>query len=165
VPYPKELFRHLAIAVGSCLLLALIGFYALVYGYQVRTSEPVFLVLGVSMACLAIWWVWLLISWYQTAARLVREVSPLDATISLQVDSDTESTCLRVQTVLSGRLQPEQHRVAILTPSWDYQSLLGAAHPAAMFIDPKSHRVMAISTDLGVPWCIPHNECIESQSK
>ena len=76
--------------------------------------------------------------------------------MTLLAESDSESTTLYAEVHLLSNAAASL-RIAVLVPRWEYRSLLGKSQSAGLFIEPTTSRPMAISTQRGMLWCIPHN--------
>lgn len=156
--YPPELLRHQVVAVGASLLLSFLGIAVLVYGLSSQdASSTGFIAFGVVALLVGLSLAWLSSSWYRRAVRLVSAGQQTDATITLVVKSDSDSTTLYAQVSAVGKIADHSLGVAVLAPRWEYQSWLDRSQSARLFIEPSSSRLMAISTQRGMLWCIPHN--------
>lgn len=157
--YPTELLRHQIIAVATSAVLSIAGIAALIYGLRSGGDYAsglvaygiVSLLVGLAMAHLTF-------SWYRRAARLVAAGTSITAHATLIRDESMESTSLYVGISLSGSNTQLPVRVAVLTPAWDYTNMLQGSHTVALFIEPRSSKLMAVSTIHGTLWCIPHNQ-------
>ncbi len=158
MPYPPELLRHQIVAVGASLLLSVVGIGSLVGGLRSDDSaSTAFIAFGAVSLLVGPSLAWLSGSWYRRAARLVAAGRQVAAVITLFTKADSESTTLYVEVRLAENASGTPLRVAVLAPRWDYRSGLGSSLNAGLFIEPSSARLMAISTQQGMLWCIPHN--------
>jgi hypothetical protein len=159
MPYPPELLRHQIVAIGASLLLSVVGMGSLVYGLRSDDSaSTAFVAFGAVSLLVGPPMAWLSGSWYRRAARLVAAGQPVAAAIALFTKSDFDSATLFAEVRLVGNVAGKPLRVAVLAPRWDYRSWLGSSSlNAGLFIEPSSSRLMAISTQRGMLWCIPHN--------
>jgi hypothetical protein len=156
--YPPELLRHQLVAVCSSVLLATVGVFALVYGWRSNADFAqgfmafgvVFLLVGLPMAYLST-------SWYRRAAQLATAGQGVPATVKLAAERTFDSTTLYAEVTAADECMHGPIRVAVLAPTWEYTSALGCRLPAALFIEPRSSLLKAISTERGMLWCIPHN--------
>jgi hypothetical protein len=158
MPYPPELLRHQVVAVGASLLLSFAGVASLVHGFRSgEDSSAIFVAFGTAALPIGALLGWLSTSWYRRAAKLVSSGQQVAAIITLVAEADLESTTLYAEVGPVGKIADRSLRVAVLTPHWEYRSFLGTPLGAGLFVEPSSSRLMAISTQLGVLWCIPHN--------
>jgi hypothetical protein len=152
--YPPELLRHQLVAVFACVVLAIAGFFALIHGLRTNADySNAFMGFGVVSLLVGVPGAYLTTAWFRSAARLVSEGKRTPATATLVADQQFDSTTLYIELVVSNQTA----RVAVLTPAWEYTSILGISMPVEIFVASSSAIVKAISTDKGMLWCIPHN--------
>jgi hypothetical protein len=158
MPYPRELLRHQLFAASASVLLVVVGIFAIVHGYRsdadfangLMAFGAFFVLVGIPMA-------YLTTAWYGQAAKLVVAGQKTPATMKLIVDRDSDSTSLYAEVALEGAIKYESARVAVLAPSWEYQSTVGISSPVMVYIESSSSLIKAVSTSRGMLWCIPHN--------
>ena len=101
--------------------------------------------------------------WYHRAAFVVSTTSPLAATATLTLDNGSDSTSLYA--AVSGPQSSSIHleRIALLIPRWNVRSVLGSSLPVRLHIDPSNSRLVAISTEHGMLWCMPTGQVVRAR--
>jgi hypothetical protein len=163
VSFPPELRRYRLLVVASSFLLAGAGSFALVAassappGTASRIPLVIFAITALPVAAFGLFFV---PRWYHRAAYVVSTTSPLaaTATLSLEAGSDSTSLCAAVSLPQSssGRLE----RIALLIPRWNVRSVLGLSLPVRLHVDPSNSRLVAISTEHGMLWCMPTGQVV-----
>jgi hypothetical protein len=160
VAYPSELLRHQVIAVTAFVGLVAAGAFALVHGIRTDADySNAFIGFGLVSLLVGIPGAYLTTAWYRKAARLVSVGNPTPATAILVAERNSDSTTLYAELALNSKTA----RVAVLTPTWEYNSILGLTMPAEVFIDSRSALIKAVSTERGMLWCIPHNVALRER--
>jgi hypothetical protein len=164
VSFPPELRRYRLLVITSSLLLAGAGGFALIAALLPEHTEtspiPLFLfaIAALPMAAFGLFFV---PRWYHRAAHVVSTTSPLAATATLTLEtSDPNSLYADVSVPQSSPIQLE--RIALLIPRWNVRSVLGSSLPVGLHIDPSNSRLMAISTEHGMLWCMPTGQVIRA---
>jgi len=154
--YPAELLRHQVIAVAASGLLALLG-AGVALGAWWAGAALGFAGAGAAAFAIGLWMACLTLAWYRRAWQVVNAVPAWPATATLVAERGMDSTTLyvAVDDPRGGGRQP--HRVALLVPPWDCAALLAAPAEVHLFIDPQNARLVAVATDRGMLWCLPHN--------
>jgi hypothetical protein len=93
---------------------------------------------------------------------VVSTTSPLAATATLTLDNGSDSTSLYA--AVSGPQSSSIHleRIALLIPRWNVRSVLGSPLPVRLHVDPSNSRLVAISTEHGMLWCMPTGQVVQA---
>jgi cytochrome bd-type quinol oxidase subunit 1 len=158
MPYPPELLRHQLFAASASVLLVVVGVFAIVQGDRTDADfANGLMALGAFFVLVGIPMTYLTTAWYRRAANLVAAGQKTPATMKLIVERDFDSTSLYAEVALEGAIKYESARVAVLVPTWEYQSTVGMVSPVMVYIESSSALIKAVSTSRGMLWCIPHN--------
>lgn len=156
--FPPELSRYRFLVVGSSLLLAGAGGVALFIAFSADPAgrSPIPFVLFALIAfAVSGFGLFFVPRWYRRAANVVATNAPLPGLATLTLESGTDSTSLYATvSTLEPSARPLE-RIGLLIPRWDVRPLLGVSLTVDLHIEPSSSRLMAISTDRGVLWCMP----------
>ena len=164
--FPPELRRYRRLVITSSLLLAGAGGFALVAalspGHTETSPIPLFLfaIFTLPMAAFGLIFV---PRWYHRAAFVVSTTSPLAATAILTLDNGSDSTSLYA--AVSGPQSSSIHleRIALLIPRWNVRSVVGSPLPVRLHVDPSNSRLVAISTEHGILWCMPTGQVVRAR--
>jgi len=156
--FPPELGRYRLMVVGSSLLLAGMGggalFVALSPDAGGRSPIP-FVLFAVVAFAVSAFGIFFVPRWYRRAALVVSTAPRVPGIVSLTLEADSESTSLYATVSTPDPSFRLLERIALLIPRWDIRPLLGSSLSVGLHVDPSSSRLMAISTERGVLWCMP----------
>jgi hypothetical protein len=165
--FPPELKRYRLLVVGSSLFLAGVGgvslFLALSPGSSERSPIP-FVLFAIVAFAVSAFGLFFVPRWYRRAAHIVSTTPPLPGFAILTLEADSESTALYAMVSTPDPAARPLERIALLIPRWKVQPLLGASLSVGLHIDPSSSRLMAISTEHGVLWCMPTGTVVRRSS-
>jgi len=163
VSFPPELRRYRLLVITSSLLLAGAGGLALVAalspsrGTDSRIPLVIFAIAALPVAAFGLFFV---PRWYHRAAYVVATTSPLAATATLSLEAGSDSTSLYAAVSLPHISFGRMERIALLIPRWNVRSVLGSSLPVRLHVDPSNSRLVAISTEHGMLWCMPTGEIV-----
>jgi hypothetical protein len=94
--------------------------------------------------------------WYRRATKVVQAETPVNATVSLRLESTSDSTHLYadVQSIDGPALDDPE--VGLLIPRWDVTPLVGQDQDVEAWRDPRNGKVLAFKTGHGMLWTMPH---------
>ncbi len=99
--------------------------------------------------------------WYHRAAYVVSTTSPLAATATLSLESGSDSTSLYAAVSLPQSSSGHLEGITLLIPRWNVRSVLDSPLPVRLYVDPSSSRLVAISTERGMLWCMPTGQVVQ----
>jgi len=156
--FPPELRRYRLVVVASSLFLAGAGGIALHAAFSPDPvgSSPIpfvlFAAVAFSVSGFALFFV---PRWYRRAVHLVSTTAPLPGRATLTLEEDSESTSLFATVSTPEAPDGPMDRIALLMPRWAFRPFLGRPLVVGLHVDPSSSRLMAISTEHGLLWCMP----------
>jgi len=165
VSFPPELRRYRLLVITSSLLLGGAGGFALIAalsppsGSDSRIPLALFAIAALPVAAFGLFFV---PRWYHRAAYVVSTSSPLAATATLSLESGSDSTSLYAAVSLPQPSSGHLERIALLIPRWNVRSVLGSSLPVRLYVDPSGSRLVAISTEHGMLWCMPTGQVVQA---
>jgi len=164
VSLPPELRRHCLLAIAMSLLVGGAGVGALFVAIspELSSGSPVpFVLFAIVIIPLAAYWLFCVPRWYRRAAHVVGSTSPMAAVATFTLDT-IDSTSLYAAVSLPQSSVTPPKPVTLLCPRWNVRSVLGSALSVQLYVDPASRRLVAISTEHGMLWCIPPGQVVQA---
>ena len=156
-----DLRRHVAVTWLSSAALGIAGLAmlaALAAGAPALRPIPTWLIVIFVIMALAIGYFGAIVAprRYRAASHVVSSVGPVPDSMTLRLDSSSDSTSLygRLEAVEgAGVFQPRE--IPLLIPRWDIAPLLKTKTPVSVYIDPQTSDIVAFGTAAGLLWCLP----------
>ncbi len=161
--FPLELRRYRLAVITTSLLVGGAGGFALFAAMSLEsgTDSLVLVLFAIVILPLAGFGLFFVPRWYHRAGHIVSSTSPIAAVATLTLETDSDSTSLYAAVSLPHSPTKLLKRVAVLSPKWDVRSLLGSSLSVQLYVDPASSRLVAISTENGLLWCMPTGQVIQ----
>jgi hypothetical protein len=94
--------------------------------------------------------------WYRNASRAVASAEPLEAQVTLRIESSSDSRSLHAH--LESSPLPitgsTPHDLALLIPTWEVTPLLAGTQTVSLYLH--GPRIVAMRTPAGLLWALPH---------
>jgi hypothetical protein len=107
------------------------------------------LMLGVSLVALAIWWVYGITRWRRHLLHTLETATPQSARIRLEIKSDSDSTDYTALVSLDGSVNAWE--VSLISPSWNIQTHASQVLSGLVYLDTQGMPTV-ITTDFGLLW-------------
>lgn len=143
----------LGLIIAGALLL-----YGAVTGSPRVEDIPVSVTLVFAAVFLVVGFVGAVLSprWYRHATRIVNSHTPVNATVALRLESDSETTHLIADVKDIDGEPPDDTDVSMLIPRWEVEPLTGRELQLPIWCDPDTHKLLAVKTERGLIWSMPH---------
>lgn len=157
-----DLRRHNALVFVSSLVVGALGAFMIFAGAAdlaaVReVPNWILIVFGAAFLILTFVGIVLFPRWYRAATRIVASGRSTAATVKLKKELDPEFTSLTARVQSGGSTKAARGEIPLLNPRWDIEPLLDSPLRVELYVDTDRSRVMAIATDRGLLWSIPHH--------
>jgi hypothetical protein len=165
--FPAELRRYLLLVITSSVILAGAAGIALFIAFLAgpATQSPIpFLLFAIVALPVALFGIFFVPRWYHRAGYIVASTSPVAAVATLTLEADSDSTSLYAAVFLPQPSATPVEHIAILIPRWNVRSVLGSSLAVHLYVDPASSRLVAISTEHGLLWCMPTGQVVRAGS-
>lgn len=165
--FPPELRRYRLVVLAASLGLASAGTAAGVIAASPTTTREaawVLAVFAITALVVAGFGIVCVPRWYRRAGYVVTAIPPVQSVATLLLESDSDSTSLYATVARPEDTIECMDRVALLIPQWDIHPLLGLCLPVALHVDPSTSRLMAITTQGGVLWCMPRGQRVRNRT-
>ncbi len=90
---------------------------------------------------------------YRAASRIFSSATSTPERIILELESDSDHTCLYA-TSIDSTAATRPDRIGLLLPAWSYEPLLGKPLDVSVYRDPITNRPVAFLTSNGLLWCL-----------
>jgi hypothetical protein len=160
VPIHPDLIKYVRTVVGASGLLGLAGLSAVLAAaleipVLARIPRWALILFGLVSVAVAFVGVFVAPRWYRRASCVVATTKPLPARLTLEVESDSDTTTLyAILDCADASLSSV--RFALLFPRWQVEPLYETQTDVTVFLDPESKRPVAIQTSRGMLWSKPH---------
>jgi hypothetical protein len=160
--FPIELRRYLLTAITASLLIGGAGGFALFAATALTsgTDSLVLVLVAIVFLSFAGFGLFFIPRWYHRAGHIVSSTTPIAAVATFTLETDSDSTSLSAAVSVPHSPTKLRKQIAVLSPKWDRRALLGSSRSVQLFIDPSSSRLVAISTEKGMLWCMPMGQVI-----
>ena len=155
-----DLRWHVTLGFVACAAVGLLGIATLV-GFATNANGfrgmPAWLAIGFGLAGLGVGYIGTVVAprWHRASSRVVGSEQGVEATVTLRLVSDSDSTSLYAQFEQQAESSLPAQEIQVIPPRWDITPLLARPISVSAYRHPVTSRIMAFDTPQGRLWSVP----------